>query len=109
VWSDPLHCFRPVIYNENRNSNVSRRQRAVRRTVFVDARIDASQQPLPTTSQHACAAAAAPRALRHAYEQCLHPNSGPAIGTRVSCLEHVGHMANFASFFCEIRRLGWNY
>jgi hypothetical protein len=22
VWRDPLHCFRPFIYNENRNSNV---------------------------------------------------------------------------------------
>jgi len=45
---------------------VSRRQRAVRRTVFVDARIDASQQPLPTTPQHAWTAAAAPRTPRHA-------------------------------------------
>jgi hypothetical protein len=42
-----------VIYNERRNSNVSRRQRAGRRTVFVEARVEASQQSLPTASRQA--------------------------------------------------------
>jgi hypothetical protein len=109
VWSDPLHCFRPVIYNENRNSNVSRRQRAVRRTVFVDARIDASQQSVAddiparmSGGRRASYAAARLGAMPP-------PEFGAAIGTGVSCFEQVRQVANFASFFCDFPPPGRNY
>jgi hypothetical protein len=37
------------------------------------------------------------------------PEFGVAIGTRLPCFEQVRQVANFASFFCNIRRLGWSY
>jgi hypothetical protein len=51
---------------------------------------DTSQQPRLT------------RRSKHSGQPRFHPNSGPANGTRLPCLEQVRYVANFSSFFCDI-------
>jgi hypothetical protein len=82
VWSDPLHCFRPVIYNENRNSNVC----------AVSARCGARHPSLPGIARRrrASAAIACPGrgAARNEVERCT-ADPGPPETAAVPGLQRI--------------------